>query len=439
MNKILIIVRHEYLSRIKSKGFILGTILGPILMLALIFLPALFSVMSVGNNRQIAIFDETGRFGTQLVQENTPSSQPIDLKNAEEMAGDLEKQASLEKTTLVLSGEGLSREQFERQYQDSIRSGKWFGYLIISGDSLSLPQVTFTGSATSDFVAFSAIERRISQLHRIDLLTRIGLPRETALKINESVRMKVYKLSESGTTEDSGFSFILAFSMGFIIYMSMFIYGSMVMQSAMEEKQTRIMEVIISSIRPDQLLMGKIIGIGALALTQYIIWAVTAGLLAVYGSLLIAPFTGGTDFFNFNIPIFSLVAFVFYFIAGFLIFATFYASVGASVDNITDATQITSPIALVIIIPIMLISLVVREPGSTFSIIMSLIPFFSPILMVARIAIETPPAWQLITSVILMVLTFLVMVKAAGKIYRVGVLMYGKRITLKELGRWLRY
>ena len=207
----------------------------------------------------------------------------------------------------------------------------------------------------------------------------------------------------------------------------------------MEEKQSRIVEVIISSVRPFDLLLGKVLGIGLLALTQFVIWGIGAGLVALYGATIVGMMAGPGAGIGFTIPIASIIGFIVYFMLGYLIFSTIYAAVGASVDNLQDAQQIIMPVTFLIIIPILLISFVARDPNSMVSVITSLIPFFSPILMTVRIATEMPPFWQIALSILIMIGTILGMIWGAAKIYRIGVLMYGKKVTIGELIKWLRY
>ncbi|MBN8706026.1 MAG: ABC transporter permease [Bacteroidetes bacterium] len=441
--RIWIILKREYLSRLKSKGFIIGTILGPVLILGMTFLPAVLAMMTLGDAKTVYIYDQTGLYGNDLLstQQEKADLKSLDLRDVKnnEMAEQIAQEKTSDKLNLKISQGEQTPEQFSAAMNDSLANKSIYGYLLISSDSLGKPQLTFYSTSTSDYLILSTLERRVNSLFRLKNLARLGVSPETAKEINATVSMKVFKVTESGNQEDSGSSLMLAFGMGFFIYMSMFIYGSIVMQSAMEEKQSRIVEVIISSVRPFDLLMGKILGIGLLGLTQYLIWGLTAGLIGLYGAAMISAFAGPGAGIGFSVPLYTIVAFIFYFIGGYLIFSTIYAAVGASVDNMNDAQQIVTPIAFLIIIPILMISQVVRDPNSTLAVILSLIPFFSPILMTARIAVEVPPWYEITASVILMTLTFIGMVWASAKIYRVGVLMYGKRLTFVELIRWMKY
>ena len=443
-NKMLTILKREYLTRVTSKGFIIGTVLGPVIMLSFALLPALFAMMTLGGVKQVYVFDQTGEYASAIINYVKPEEpkEKISAKTIRKSEDQIEKlaeESSSKMLSLINYTGGNNLTEFKKHMQDSIAKETIFGYLTIEANPDSSPKLTFYSNSTSDYVILSNIEKRANEIFRLKTLDRLGVSPLMAKEINKKIEMKTIKISETGESEDKGFGFIIAFVMGFIIYMSTFAYGSVVMQSAMEEKQSRIVEVIISSVKPFDLLMGKVLGIGLLALTQFTIWGIGAGIIGAYGAVMVSAMAGPGAGIGFTIPMFSIISFVIYFMLGYLIFSTIYAAIGASVDNMQDAQQLVMPISLIVIIPIMLISFVARDPNSTLSVITSLIPFFSPILMVARIATETPPLWQILLSFAIMIGTILVMVWAAAKIYRVGVLMYGKKITLGEIFKWLRY
>ena len=233
------------------------------------------------------------------------------------------------------------------------------------------------------------------------------------------------------------------------MYGLMFIYGSQVMQGVLEEKSNRIIEILMSSARPFQIMFGKVVGIGAVGLTQVVFWLVIlAGLLLVAGTFL-GPdaFVAGSLLNSANIdegmmqamkeieiPNISpwiFIAFGFYFIAGYFLYATLFAAVGAAIDQIQDANSLSAPLTILIIIPILCIPNVMLNPEGTFATILSLVPFFGPILMIARVAAITVPIWQILLSIILLIGTFIICLKFAAKIYRIGMLSYGKKPTLK--------
>jgi ABC-2 type transport system permease protein len=251
------------------------------------------------------------------------------------------------------------------------------------------------------------------------------------------VDLKMFKIGASGESKEGGVrqDFMIAFALLFFLYMSVLFYGIFVMRGVIEEKQSRIIEIVISSVRPTQMMLGKVIGIGLVGLTQIGIWAISAGLLSLFGATMFAS-QGATVP---NIPMSLLVYFVLYFVLGFFLYATLYAMVGSIVSSEDDAQQAQFPVTMLLVVPMMIFGLVMSNPNSTSSIILSMVPFFAPTLMMMRIAVINPPVWQVILSMVIMVGTIFGLLWVAARVYRVGILMYGKRPSIVELGRWLRY
>ncbi|MCI0665809.1 MAG: ABC transporter permease, partial [Acidobacteria bacterium] len=235
---------------------------------------------------------------------------------------------------------------------------------------------------------------------------------------------------------ERGQTFILSFGLLMIIYITILIYGVMVMRGVIEEKQSRIIEVLLSSVRPFDLMLGKLIGIGMVGLTQYLVWAIFGLIISAATAL---PVIAANWQRMPKIPVAQLIFFVVYFVLGYFLYGTLYAMVGAIVSNEDDGQQMQLPVTMTIVIPIMISTFVMRNPNGTASIVLSMIPFFSPVLMFLRIGLQMPPWWQIALSIALLIITILSVVWIAAKIYRIGVLMYGKRPTLPELARWLKY
>jgi len=260
------------------------------------------------------------------------------------------------------------------------------------------------------------------------------------------------KITETGDeTTDTLSMFIVGYVMCFIIYGAMFGYGAIIMRSVIEEKTSRIIEVITSSARPFELLMGKVLGVGAVGLTQFSIWAVSSSAIMAGAGLFLArdmdtmaaagSAAAATDA-PFAMPEIGMglwIGFVFFFLMGYLIYSALFAAVGSAADNETDTQQLMLPISLPIIIPMMLIGPVSSDPNSTLAVVSSLIPFFTPMLMPLRIAMTDVPLWQLGGSIVLMAGTFTGLIWLSARIYRVGILMYGKKASFKEMAKWIRY
>jgi ABC-2 type transport system permease protein len=250
------------------------------------------------------------------------------------------------------------------------------------------------------------------------------------------VELKTKKITAGGESREGGRAdFIVAFILLIFIYMSVLIYGLFVMRGVIEEKQSRIVEVIVSSVKPQQMMLGKVVGIGLVGLTQIGVWVLSAVLLTTVGVSVFAS-RGLTMP---NVPPILLVYFVVYFVLGYFLFATLYALVGSTVSSEEEAQQAQMPVTLLLVVPMVIFNMILANPTSTASTVVSMIPFFAPTLMMMRIAVINPPLWQVLLSMAILVATILGCVWIAARIYRIGILMYGKRPNLAELGRWLRY
>jgi ABC-2 type transport system permease protein len=248
-------------------------------------------------------------------------------------------------------------------------------------------------------------------------------------------------------------SSLAGYLMGFIIYMSVFIYGAMVMHGVMEEKTSRVVEIMASSVRPFDLLMGKVLGIGAMGLFQMILWGILliAGAFVIGGvaGIFIDPATLTADvpgaevpdipgLGTFSIPWTIVFWFFLFFLGGYLLYASLFASVGAAVEQSQDAQSLMFPVTIPIIIPILFISYVIEEPNAPLSVGLSLVPFFSPILMMVRLGAANVPLYEVIASFVLLIAGFLVAIWMSARIYRIGILMYGKKASFRDLARWVR-
>ena len=420
--KLLLIIQREYLTRLRSKIFIVTTILAPVVMILLLVLPTLIQTMSADRQRQFLVYDETGEVAKELVA--------ID--------------------SVYYQVTSYSPEELRSRLMD----GAVEGYLLIPHEILDgQGKVTFYHGGTAGMTVTSRIRSDVQQIIRDIRLDRIDTPAEVRSILADRVLTENLTLTAEGTEEaDSGFSMLLGFIMGFIIYGAMFGYGAVIMRSVMEEKTSRIVEIIASSVRPFELLMGKVTGVALLGLTQFAIWAAAgATIMAVAGPVL-ALFMGGgsgaeqpaeaaTDAAAFSIPSIDpilWIGFVLFFLLGFLIYSSLFAAVGSAVDQESDSQQLQVPIIMLIIIPLMFLFPVSDDPASTLSVVLSMVPFFAPILMPVRMAVLQIPFWQLGGTILLMILTFLVLIWMSARIYRTGILMYGKKASFRELWKWLR-
>lgn len=425
MKKILVIIRREYLTRVRTKAFVIGTIATPVLMLALILVPSLLATRG-GGERQVFVLDQSGDTGLFDAIESRVRGGSTDGRTR----GD---------TRFVLHHvpvrEGDDVESLQEEYNARVEKDTDLSYVLLGPGILDGAEAEYYAKNVSD-LAISSFGRFVSAAVTERRLVAAGFDPESVNSYLKPIQMKTFKVGPEGAQEESGRSlFFVGLVMLFFIYMTILLYGMSVMRGVIEEKQSRIVEVIVSSVRPTQMMLGKVIGIGAVGLTQYLVWVSFGVLLTVGG----ASMASGAGINIPQLPASLLIYFVLYFILGYFIYATLYAMVGAMVSTEEEAQNLQFPITMLIIVPMLLFTMVMNNPNSGASIVLSMVPFFSPTLMMLRIAMVNPPLWQIGLSMGLMVLAILGCTWLAARIYRVGILMYGKRPSLAELGRWLRY
>lgn len=424
MRKIWLVVKREYLTRVRTKGFIIGTIALPLFTAVVLFLPILVAKRQTGNTQQIAIVDQTGALAANIVaglDEKLPNGQPAyRVVRTVNQPGDLS---------------GL-----RQQLRAEVNAGKLDGYFIVRQDVLTgKPAEFYSKNPASELTSLGTIRRATSGAVISLRLKQQGFESEKLNDLVRGVEVTFIKITREGEVEEKGQTFMTAIVMAMVLYMTLIVYGVMTMRSVLEEKNTRIVEVLVSSLRPFQLLMGKILGVAAVGFTQYVIWGICGSLVAGYGVAMATAFSPGANLPKIELPVSHLIYLAVFYLAGYFLYASLYAAAGAMASSDEDAQQVQMPMTLMIVLSFLLFTVILRSPNSTLAVVLSLIPFFAPILMILRIAIQTPPFWQIAASLILTVGTGLALVKFSAKIYRVGILMYGKRPSLAELLRWLRY
>jgi len=418
MNKLWTIIKREYLTRVKSKGFVIGTILGPIIMSSFVLVPFLIGRYSGPDKYSIVVLDQTGdtslyeRLDALLIPKRSGQPRYEFIREVLNPGEDME-------TRRLAFAERMARKEFD-------------GILILPADALNQNELTLYTKNASAVIGRTRFEDALNKAISEIRIAQAGLDAERVRELTKDVRLKaVNERGESGRGQ-----IILAFTLLMVIYLTILVYGVTVMRGVTEEKQNRIIEVLLSSVSPFYLMMGKVIGIGLVGLTQYLTWSVFGITLSALSA---AP---ALMMYADQMPKISpwlFVFFVIYYLLGYFLYATLYAMVGAIVSNEDDGQQAQMPITMTFMVSMIVSSLVIENPTGTAATILSLIPFFGPSLMFLRITLEAAPGWQIALSIALMVATIIGAVWLAAKIYRVGVLMYGKRPTIPELVRWLRY
>jgi ABC-2 type transport system permease protein len=411
MGKVLAIIKREYLTRVTSRGFIVWTILTPLLATGLLLGPALFQGRAAQQGR-LLVLDQSG------------DAELFTLAQKHFFAN-LPPGRYLWEREVVSSGENLGPRIAALSQQ--ISTGQVLGFLI-------LPPDVFAGKSKILFHTQGLRERNLTTRLREAFnsalierrLARAGIDTDRASELIQPLEMTII----NNQSESNRAAFFLALGMMVVLY------GNLVMRSVIEEKQSRIIEVLLSSIRPVELMLGKLIGIGLVSLTQVGLWMLSLFLLSAVSA---APAFAGSDFKLPQLNPALVVYFFIFFLLGYFLFSTLYLVVGAMVSAEEDAQQLQMPVMLSVVIPMVLLEQVMRQPNSLFSTVLSLVPLFSPILMFGRLSVQPPPLWQTGLSILLLLAAIYGAVWLAAKIYRVGVLMYGKPPTLPELFRWLKY
>ncbi len=450
MNKISIIIKREYMTRVRKKSFIIMTLLAPVLMAALIVVPTLVMMNQDQDFKKIAVIEENSDLFKGVIP-NTKNLEFVYLDN-------------------------VKLEDLKKTYEQA----GYYGILWISPELVNTPNAIRLISKKQPAIGVldhiensleKEIEKQKLSAYKIENLDEI------MKNIRTNVSVQTIKIDESGAEKktSTGIAMALAYIGGFLMYMLVFMFGAQVMRGVIEEKTSRVVEVIISSVKPIQLMMGKIVGIALVGLTQFLIWVIlTMGLVGVVkGTILqkanvtevsqnitkslmtdeqqtatnaqtsevtpqLAEFS---KMFNsaLNQPWgLIIICFIFYFITGYLLYASIFAAIGSAVDNETETQQFMLPVTIPIIFGLFVAMGTMQNPESSLSFWFSLIPLTSPIVMMARIPFGVP-YWQIAVSMLIMIITFILFVWMAAKVYRTGILMYGKKTSWKEMWKWLRY
>lgn len=426
MTKIWFVIKREYLQIVRTKGFVIGTILGPVLMLAMLIIPILGSLATGGEQKTIGIVDLTGRLESPLVQK-------LDYKM---------KNGQLRYIIRDYSGEAAQGnvDAIRERLRKEVLGKQLSGYIFIPADVVDGGAAEYLSQHVSDFEEIRRINEALNGVVVETRLEKQGLDPKLIAAYTKHVDLKTIKITEKGQEEDTGGTFAVAYLLVMILYVSMFVYGSIIMRGVIEEKNNRVVEVVLSSLKPFQLMAGKLVGIAAVGFTQYVIWALFGLVASAYGGNLVGSFIPAAKGFKMpQIPAYIFIYFVLFFVLGYFLYATIYAAVGSMVNSEKEAQQLLMPITMFLVLPILLLMYVLRNPNGSFAVIMSLIPFFAPTLMLMRICVLLPPFTQILASIGLLLAATAGMVWLTAKIYRVGILMYGKRPSFPEIAKWIRY
>jgi ABC-2 type transport system permease protein len=444
MSKTAIIVKREFLSRVRKKSFLVMTILGPVLMAAIIIVPVFIAQLS-DSDYAVAVVDDSSLF-----QESFTDTDNITFTRLGANVDD----------ALTL-----------------MHDGRFDAVLHIPETAFQAPSsLRLFSSKTINFNAKIHIENILKHEYESIKLGFAGIDPEVLAEIETPVRIQAFRIQDDGelTTDFPEISMGLGFVSGFLIYIFIFLFGSQVLRGVLEEKTNRIVEIIVSSVKPFQLMMGKVIGVGLVGLAQFLIWIILT--FTIVGIVQVAL----PDMFQFtpdeqvhissaqllnaeemvkqteliqqhntaagqlmeglaaiNFPV-MILAFIFYFLAGYLLYAAFFAAIGSAVDNESDTQQFMLPVTVPLLLSIIMLQMIINNPSGPVAFWMSIIPLTSPVIMMVRIPFGVPYS-EIALSAVLLILGFIFTIWLSAKIYRTGILMYGKKTSYRELWKWIRH
>jgi ABC-2 type transport system permease protein len=460
MNKLLAVIKREYIQRVRTRFFVVMTVLGPLMLVVFTIVPGLLFSIKAGGDTRIAIVDQTpgmklsGSIRHSLLKEDGEDEDGIDSDNGVDIASSVNANTKdrMKKAGKSLSSsffveqvnlDGRSLDDVKGELNARIGKDQLDGYLVIPPDILknSESKTYYYGRNVGDVITRGQIEDRLNRAVRRERLIANGVKEQYIEELSKPVDLVTYPVNEKGEegVKDSGAGFVMVFVIAFLIYLTVLMYGQVVLGAIVEEKETRIAEILFSSVRSLTLMIGKLIGVSLVALTQLGIWFLAFAVLSIWGISLLA--SRGVDIGDINIPHLPPLFFVYFFlffVLGYFIYATIYVLVGSMVTTTQEGGQMAMPVIFLLMAGLYMAFPVIRSPNSSFAFWVSMFPFFSPITMIVRIVSQTPPFWQIALSLVIGYLTVALLLWLASRIYRIGMLMYGKKATIPEVMRWVR-
>jgi ABC-2 type transport system permease protein len=426
MHKVWLIVHREYLERVRSKRFLLFTLLMPALMAGSILIPAKLAEIKSGTARRIVVVGANADLAAAVKQEllaPPPAGSP---------AGSPEKAAP--KDSFVVQVSTTPTAELHDALGQQVSAGTIDGFLWLNEDDLANHKATYSARDVADFQTNVAVRSALRTALVKQYLARKGMTGPEVETLLIPVILRTVHITKGHEGASAMTVFLTGFIMVMLLYVNVLVYGISVMRSIIEEKNSRILEVLLSSVTAKELLAGKILGVGAAGLTQILIWLVIGTLFSTPGMVAAKAYLP-----NVHIAVSAIAWFGVFFLLGYFLYSTVYAALGAMVNSDQEAQQMQWLVFLPVLLSVFLANPVMQHPDSPMAVWLSLVPFFAPILMFIRVVGEQPPAWQLALCLTLMLATIYGLLALSSRIYRVGILMYGKRPTLPELRRWLRY
>lgn len=422
MRKVWAVIRREFVERVRSKWFLISTILGPIFMVALGVLPSLLATRT-GRVNQIILVD-AGTAGL-----------------AGRVQAQLSRSGRFETTILAIEPDRDSA--VAESLTMAVRVEEIDGFLMLASATVEAGAAEYRGRNVSSLRDMAVLESAVRQSVVVERLHRRGIDPAVVQEAQARIDLRTLRITKRGATGESGeATFILGYAVGLVLYMVILLYGINVMRSVLEEKQTRIIEVLVSSLRPFQLMMGKVIGVGSVGLFQFSIWTLVGYLMVRYRTMILGWFKVPAEAANaVQMPSIStelMTMVIVYFLLGYLLYAALFAVVGASVNTDTEAQQAQQPVMMLLVAALIVSFGALGDPNGQLAVTASLIPLSSPVIMPVRVATSDVPTSQVLLSLAILAGTVVLVVWGSARVYRIGILMYGKRPSMKELWRWAR-
>jgi ABC-2 type transport system permease protein len=425
MHKILVVIRREFIERVRTKWFIVGTVLGPLFMFAVIALPILMAEKGARTRTVVVLDGTSGDFGSRLTNLLAQTGSVKPTRQATDLAqmGDAADQ---------LAGE-VGAEHID-------------GFLLVTDATVETGRAEYRGSNVTSPSDMRTLETVLRSAVFAARLSREGVQPEIVHRAQIPVDLATVNVRHGKVTGESGqASFLLAYMMCMLLYIAIILYGTQVMGSVIEEKTSRVVEVLVSSLKPFHLLSGKVVGVGAVGLLQLGIWLGFGKVMLDHRAELARLLGQGNETaaalsqMSFpEVPIATLVLFLTYFVLGYFLYAAMYAAVAAMANTEAEARQAQVPVTLLLVIPMVMLIGILNDPGGSLALTLSTVPFTSPIVMPVRWAAAAVPLQQVAWSIAILAATVIAITWVAGRIYRVGILMYGKKPGIRELVRWVR-
>ncbi len=433
MRNAWLIIKREYRERVRTTSFVVLTLLAPAIMTVLMLLPVKLATMG-DHSQHLVVVTSNPQVGETVRQK---------LMSPSAAAEDDSDEASGSKT-------GAARHLPEQRYEidvdptptdaertalrDKVSSKAIDGYLWLTDEAIAAGKVAWVSRELAGSSERSRLSEELSRIIERERLSKNGVSSDQANLLLKPIKVEAIRVENGRETKDSGGKkFLEVIVMVMLIYIAVLLYGISVMRSVLEEKNSRIIEVLLSSATSTELMIGKIFGVGAVGLTQITVWAAMGALFAIPSLAM------NMDFSQFAISPVVLLAFVVYFLLGYLLFSALYAAIGAITTTEQEGQQLQFIVVIPLVLSVFMLSSVVKSPDAPIVAWLSMFPFFSPVVMYARIVIQTPPLWQIALSLCLLIATIAGLLVLCARIYRVGILIYGKRPNLPEILKWLKY